>query len=540
MTQDLNQDMARHLTPDDSHSIAPQFDDGQQRAPLRVTDDTSDRSVELAASARGPNDAAALPPLDHAAIHTIMAGIMLAMFLSALEQTIVAPALPAIGKSLADLDDLSWVVTAYLLAATAATPLFGKLTDIHGRRTIMLVAVGIFIAGSLACALAPSMWTLIVGRGLQGVGGGGLIPIAQTIIADLLSPRERPMAQSYTSVVFISASILGPVAGGLLTDHLHWSFIFWINLPLGIVALVMTSRALRRLPRHDRPHRLDIPGVTFMVAAAVALLLALDWGGTHYRWLSWQIGALLVGSALLWTLFAVRLLTAREPFIPIAILYGRVTGAITCAGFFSIGTIMGITIFTPLYCQLVLGASASTSGLALIAFMGGATLGSLLTGRLLARLTHYMRVPIIGLVVAIVTLGFLAAEPAGLSLGIFTLLLGVLGIAIGPMYPTTTIVMQNAVKLHQLGTATGALNFFRLLGGAIIVAAFGAIVLGNTGNHAAMVTLEKLAADHADFAPGFRLVFIAAGIFLAIALACVLVVEERPLHGPVRLADLAE
>jgi len=270
------------------------------------------------------------------------------------------------------------------------------------------------------------------------------------------------------------------------------------------------------------------------------LLLALDWGGTHYRWLSWQIVALLAGSMVLWALFAARLLTAREPFIPLAILRGRVTGAITCAGFFSIGTIMGITIFTPLYCQLVLDASASISGLALIALMGGATLGSLLTGRLLSRLTHYMRVPIIGLVVAIATLGLLAAEAAGLSLGAFTLLLGVLGIAVGPMYPTSTIVMQNAVKLHQLGTATGALNFFRLLGGAIIVAVFGAIVLGSTGNHAEIVTLEKLAAGHADFAPAFRLVFIAAGIFLAIALACVLVVEERPLHGPVRLADLAE
>ena len=481
-----------------------------------------------------------MPPLDHAAIHTILAGIMLAMFLSALEQTIVAPALPAIGKSLADLDDLSWVVTAYLLAATAATPLFGKLTDIHGRRTIMLLAIGIFILGSLACALAPTIWVLVVGRGLQGIGGGGILPIAQTIIADLLSPRERPRVQSYTAVVFMSASILGPVLGGLLTDHLHWSFIFWINLPLGAVALVMTARALRRLPRHDRPHQLDIPGVTLMVAAAVALLLALDWGGTHYSWASWQIVGLIAASAGLWVLFAVRLLTAREPFIPLAILRGKVTSTITCAAFFAIGTIIGVTIFTPLYCQMVLGASPSVSGLALIAFMGGATLGSLVTGRLLVRLTHYMRVPIVGLVIAIGTLAFLAFDPAGLPLGAFAVALGVLGVAIGPMYPTSTIVMQNAVKLHQMGTATGTLNFFRLLGGAIIVAAFGAIVLGSVGEHAGIRTLETLSAGHADFAPAFRMVFIAAAIFLAIALACVIAVEERPLHGPVRLSDAAE
>jgi EmrB/QacA subfamily drug resistance transporter len=536
--RDMTGNMPREISPEDAHSIAPDVE-GDDSARARAEEGETRRSVESAAFARGLQDTAVLPPLDHAAIRTIIAGIMLAMFLSALEQTIVAPALPAIGKSLADLDNLSWVVTAYLLAATAATPLFGKLTDIHGRRTIMLLAIGIFIVGSLVCALAPTIWVLVVGRTLQGIGGGGLIPIAQTIIADLLTPRERPMAQSYTSVVFMSASILGPVLGGLLTDHLHWSFIFWINLPLGAVALVMTSRALRHLPRNDRPHQLDIPGVTLMVAASVALLLALDWGGSQYRWISWKIIALIAGSAVLWTLFAARLLTAREPFIPLAILRGRVTSALTCAAFFSIGTIMGVTIFTPLYCQMVLGASASVSGLALIAFMGGATLGSLLTGRLLVGLTHYMRVPIVGLIVAIVTLGFLAAEPAGLSLGVFTVLLGVLGAAIGPMYPASTILMQNAVKLHQLGTATGTLNFFRLLGGAVIVAVFGAIVLGSAGDHTGVVTLEKLAARHADFAHAFRFVFIAAAIFLAIALVCVLTVEERPLHGPVRLGDSA-
>jgi EmrB/QacA subfamily drug resistance transporter len=460
-----------------------------------------------------------------------------AMFISALEQTIVAPALPAIGRSFANVDDLSWVVTSYLLAATVATPLFGKLTDIHGRRAIMLLAIGIFTLGSIVCAIAPGIWILVVGRALQGLGGGGLIPIAQTIIADLLSPRERPMAQSYTSVVFLSASVLGPVLGGLLTDHLHWSFIFWINLPLGAIALVMTGRALRALPRHDRPHQLDIPGVTLMVAAAVALLLALAWGGTHYPWTSWQVAALIGGSAILWVLFALRLLTAREPFIPLAILRGRVTSAITCAAFFAIGTLVGVTIFAPLYCQMVLGVSASMSGLALIAFMAGTTVGALIMGRLIVRLRHYMRVPIIGLLVAIATFAVLAVEASAQSFLSFTVCLGVLGVAIGPMYPAGTIVMQNGVKPHQLGTATGVLNFFRLLGGAIVVAAFGAIVLGSTGG--GVMTLEKLQAAHADFAPAFRMVFAAGGLFLAIALAGVLAVEERPLHGPTRLPDPA-
>ena len=512
--------MSREISPEDAHSIAPEPEGDS--APARGV-----VGSEPAALTGTP------APPDAAAIHAVMAGIMLAMFLSALEQTIVAPALPAIGKSLGDFDDLSWIVTSYLLAATAATPLFGKLTDIHGRRTIMLVAIGIFIVGSLVCGLAPTIWVLVVGRALQGIGGGGLIPIAQTIIADLLTPRERPMAQSYTSIVFMSASILGPVLGGLLTDHLHWSFIFWINLPLGAVALVMTERALRHLPRHDRPHRLDIPGVALMVAASVALLLALDWGGVKYSWLSWPIVGLIAASAVLWALFGGRLLTANEPFIPLAILRGRVTSTITGAAFFSIGTIIAVSIYVPLYCQAVLGASASMSGLALIGFTFGATIGSLVTGRLIAQLTRYMRVAAVGLLIAIGIFAYLAAAASGLSLATFSLLLTVLGAAIGPMYPTSTIVMQNAVKPYQMGTATGTLNFFRLLGGAVIVAVFGALVFGGAGGAATPV-------ERADLAARYDMTFIAGAVFLAISLACVIAVEELPLHGPLRRTDAGE
>jgi EmrB/QacA subfamily drug resistance transporter len=531
--------MTRELKPHASHSIVPDASAGEP-APVSTASSAVEARPGRDGPARERTGAAAASTLDHGAIRGIIAGIMLAMFLSALEQTIVAPALPAIGKSLADLDDLSWIVTAYLLAATAATPLFGKLSDIHGRRVLILMAIGIFVVGSLVCAMAPNIWVLVAGRGLQGIGGGGLIPLAQTIIADLLTPRERPIAQSYTSVMFMAASILGPVLGGVLTDHWHWSLIFWINLPLGAVAMAMSARALRGLPRHDRPHQLDIPGVVLMICAAVALLLALDWGGTRYLWVSAPILGLLGASAVLWALFAGRLLTAREPFIPLAILRGRVTSTITVAAFFAIGTIIGITIYTPLYCQIVLGASASVSGFALIGFMGGATVGSLITGRLFARLRHYMRVPIAGLVLAIATLVFLAVDAAALSLGAFALLLALLGAAVGPMYPTGTVVMQNAVRPHQMGTATGTLNFFRLLGGAVVVAAFGAILLGSAGTHGGILTMQRLVVGHADFATAFRFVFLAAAIFLAVALACVFAVEERPLHGPARRAARAE
>jgi len=453
-------------------------------------------------------------PVDHAAVRAIVAGIMLAMFLSALEQTIVAPALPAIGRSLGGIDELSWVVTAYLLAVTATTPLFGKLSDIYGRRVVLVFA-----------------------RGLQGIGGGGLLPIAQTIIADLLSPQERPVVQGRTSIMFMSASILGPVLGGFFTDQLHWSLIFWLNLPLGAVALVMSERALRQLPRNERPHQLDVIGAILMVAAGLSLMLALAWGGTHYPWRSPLIVGLLAGSAILWGLFAARLLTAREPFIPLTILRGRVTSTITCAAFFGVGTIIGITIYTPLYCETVLGLSASSSGLALIAFMAGTVVGSLTAARLMVQLAHYMRVPLAGLLFAFMALGVLAVDPVNQSIARLVFLLFVLGCGVGPMYPMSTIVMQNAVKPHQLGTATGTLNFFRTLGGAIIVAVFGAIVLSSGVDGAGVITLERLAAAHGDLAPAFRSVFIAAVICLAIAFCSLLAVEERPLHGPLRRSE---
>src|SRR5580700_9963197 len=249
-------------------------------------------------------------PLEPAAVRSIIAGIMLAMFLSALEQTIIAPALPTIGVRLGDIENLSWVVGAYLLSATAVTPLFGKLSDIYGRRSILLIAVTVFIVGSIACALAPSLWALIAARALQGIGGGAILPISQAIIADLVSPRERPRYQTQSAVMFMIASVVGPLLGGFLTDHLHWSLIFWINVPLGALALVMTYRALTRLPRNERPHKLDWAGAALMVAAALALMLAMTWGGTRYPWASWPILALIAGSAALWGLFAWRIATA--------------------------------------------------------------------------------------------------------------------------------------------------------------------------------------------------------------------------------------
>src|SRR5215475_6397083 len=232
--------------------------------------------------------------LDHAAARRIVVGVLLTMLLAALDQVMVATALPTIAASLGDIDNMSWVVTANLLCATAVTPLYGKLSDVRGRRAMMLIAIGIYAAGSLACALAPSMLTLILGRALQGLGGGGLMPLVQTIIGDVASPRDRPRYQAYTSSTFIISTVGGPLLGGFIAEHLHWSWIFWLNLPLCAVAFLLTHNVLQRLPRHDRPHQLDLIGAVLMVGAAIALLLALTWGGRRYGWASPQILALFV------------------------------------------------------------------------------------------------------------------------------------------------------------------------------------------------------------------------------------------------------
>ena len=497
-------------------------------------DDARASGKGKAVSAAKTKTPAESPPLSHLEIRAIVVGIMLAMFLGALDQTIVATALPTIGLAFGEVENLSWVVTAYLLTATAVTPLYGKLSDIYGRRRVLLAGIVIFIAGSAACALAPNMSALIFFRGLQGLGGGGLMSLAQTIIADIVSPRERGRYQGYIGTVFATASIGGPVLGGVLAQHLHWSLIFWINLPLGLAALAMTHRTLVRLPRYERPHRLDVLGAILMMTAAIALMLALTWGGTRYPWISAPIGALLLGSALLWALFGWRLMSAREPFLPVAILKNPIVRAGTLAGACTMGTMVGLTIFVPLYFEVVAHLSASQSGLALIPLMSSVVLASTLTGRAMVHVERYKRMPLIGLSVSILSLGALAIWPSGLPLVLVLALLALSGFGIGTVFPVSTVAVQNAVARAQLGTVTGTLNFFRLLGSALVVALLGAIVLGGIGGGAG-VSLEVLAksAANVDLANVFRFVFLAAALVLGFALAFLIAMEERALRGPV-------
>ena len=309
---------------------------------------------------------------------------------------------------------LSWVVTAYLLTSTAVTPLYGKLSDMHGRRAMMLIGIGVFMAGSLACAVAPNMLTLILARAVQGMGAGGLLPLAQTIIGDVVLPKERGRYQAYLGSMWMMAAITGPLLGGVLSEYLHWSLIFWINIPLGFSAFLASREALKQLPRHERPHKLDILGSLLMVAAAIALLLALTSGGTRFFWSSAPILGLFTLSAALWVLFAIRLLWAPEPFLPLSILANQVVRTGTLAAACNVGTMIGLTIFVPLYFESVLGLSSSLSGLFLIPLMVVSNLGAIIAGRGLAMFRHYKRVPMLGLCISIAesSVACLASLPA--------------------------------------------------------------------------------------------------------------------------------
>jgi len=498
---------------------------------------SSSRADRAATPARVKPAAAKDTPADraptHAEIRAIVVGLMLAMFLAALNQTIVATALPTIGRDFDDFENLSWIVTAYLLTSTAVAPLYGKLSDIHGRRATMLAGIAIFVVGSAMCAAAPNMLTLVLGRGVQGLGGGGILPVAQSILADVIAPRARGRWQAYMGSVWVSAGALGPVLGGVLSEHLHWSLVFWVNLPLGLAAGLMTHLRLGGLPRHARPHRLDLVGAALMMAAAIPLLLALTWGGARHAWTSPMIVGLFALSALISFAFSLRLVRAPQPFLPLPVLANPVMRFGTAATSFAMGTSIGLTVFVPLYYELVHGLSATDSGLAMIPIVALTTPGSIMSGRAMMYLRRYKWVPLAGLACGIAALAVLAWHPA-MRLDAVMSLLTVVAVAIGTVYPVATVSIQNAVPRHQVGVAMGAMNFFRSLGSALVVAVMGAIVLAwlgalperGFGSHGALAGL-----DAADLAATFRWVFATAAACLAFSFAAMAAMEERPLRA---------
>ena len=468
--------------------------------------------------------------LSHVDIRTIVIGVGVAMFLGALDQTIIAAALPAIAGELGDFGAISWVASIYLLTATAVTPLYGKYSDIKGRRAALSLGVAVFVLGSVACALAPSMGWLIAARAIQGLGGGGLISLAQTIVGDIVAPKERGKYQIYFASVFLLASLLGPTLGGFFTQHLHWTLIFWINVPLGAFAFFISNKALKRLPRHDRPHELDILGAVLLVAATVTLMLALHDGGNAYAWTSSRILGLFGASLALWLLFLWRINRAPEPLIPIAMLANKVVSRATVAAACGMGAYIGLSIYLPVYFQAARGMSITASGLGLIPLMVGTVIGATIAGQLMGRIVHYKRIPAIGLCFATLGAIILALWADDLPISAFGAVLAVISIGLGTVLPTTTVAIQNAVELHQLGTATGTMNFFRQLGSAVTVAIFGALLNASGISEATLHAGAQLQAG------GFQSIFTATAIGFAVAFVFILWMKERPLRSSSRHA----
>jgi EmrB/QacA subfamily drug resistance transporter len=492
-------------------------------------------SREVAArpgAAAGDADA---PPvaLSQSEVRTILASLMLTMFLAALDQTIVATALPTIGRQFHDVTTLSWIITAYLLASTAVAPLFGTLSDIYGRRAMIVTALGLFVAGSVLCALAPNMPMLIVARGVQGLGGGGILPVVQTVISDVVTPRERGQYQAYFSGVWTAAGIAGPVLGGVFAEHLHWSMIFWINVPLGVVSLALLLPKMGKLPVFHRRRKVDWTGGLLLMASAVVFMLVLTWGGNRFAWLSPAIAAMLSASLVLAAVFVWHARTTSEPFLPLSLIGGPVVPYAIAAGAFALGAIIGITVHLPLYYQVVHHLSASESGLALIPIAAISTGGAALAGRTMMRAVHYKRVAIVGTAFAAVIAAILAMVT--MPLWPLLALLSLFAFGLGTTFPVSVVSLQNAVARPQVGTVTGAMNFFRALAASFAVAAFSAILLmvlgadvsiGNDGGG------QVNAISAADLTAAFRYVFAAAAAMLAGAALLLTLMEERPLAGP--------
>jgi EmrB/QacA subfamily drug resistance transporter len=407
-------------------------------------------------------------------IMLVFSGLMLGMLLAALDQTIVSTALPTIVGDLGGLNHLSWVVTSYILASTISTPLYGKLGDLYGRKKLFQAAIVIFLVGSALCGLAQNMVELIGFRGVQGLGAGGLIVGAQAIIGDIVPPRDRGRYMGMIGGVFALASIAGPLLGGFIVDNLSWRWVFYVNVPIGALALVVVAAVLHG--RTERvSHRIDIEGVVLLSIGVGALTLALTWGGTQYAWSSSTIAALFAVGAVFLGLFALQERRASEPVIPPQLFANRVFNVASASGFIVGVAMFGAIIYLPLYMQVVHGVSPTSSGLRLLPLMAGLLGASIVSGRAITKLGRYKMFPVAG--TAIMTIGLYLLSFLGVHTAYWELSIGmlVLGIGLGLVMQVLVLAVQNAVDPRDLGVATSAATFFRSIGGSFGVAIFGAI-----------------------------------------------------------------
>jgi EmrB/QacA subfamily drug resistance transporter len=487
--------------------------------------------------------------LSHRQILVVLGGLMAGMFLAALDMSIVGTALPRVVSDLGGLSEMSWVVTAYLLTSTASTPLWGKISDLYGRRLIFQAAIVTFLIGSLFSGFAQNMTQLISSRAIQGLGGGGLMALALAVIGDIIPPRERGRYQGYFAAVFGTSSVLGPVLGGFFTDGPGWRWIFFINVPIGLVALAVTSSALR-IPVVRREHKIDYLGAASVVTAVTSFLLFTAWSGPDLGWFSATSVALIVLGVFFTVFFVFVELRAAEPIIPMELFSERIF-SIACIFVFIIGVVLfGSLVFLPLYLQVVDGMGPTQSGLALLPLVVGIFSTSISSGQIMSRTGRYRPFPILGAATVTVAMLLLSRLNVGTPYWQAALVMWLLGAGLGFTMQVMVTVVQNSVSRKHMGTATSSVMFFRSMGGAFGAALFGAIMTSrlthylpaaatsSTGGNIAN-NVQKIQSLHGPehtvivtaFNSALSDVFMVAVPIVLVALAVSFFLPEKPLRA---------
>jgi EmrB/QacA subfamily drug resistance transporter len=444
-------------------------------------------------------------PVTEKEIRAVYFALMAVLGLGALDQSIVATALPRIVTDLGGMAHLSWVVTAYVLASTATMPLYGKMADQYGRRPMIFTALATFLAGSVLCGLAGSMTQLIVFRAIQGMGAGGFMPLAQIIISDLVAPQDRAKRQGSIAIVFAVTSVLGPVLGGLMTDLLSWHWIFFINLPVGAFASWAIARSLRK-PVITHAHRIDYLGSVLLTSSIVSLLLILALGGTEWPWDAPEIKVCAALTVVLGGWLFVHLRRAAEPVLPPDLFGNRVFNLASAVMALSFVGLMGSSVFFPLFFQLVMGSSPANSGMLTVPMMVGMILASSLIGRAVARANRYKEVQVAGLAVAVASFAALTwAMASGRGYLFIEPPIFFLGAGLGLVMPNMTIVVQSALPAARRGVGTAMLTFFRSLGGLLGVTGSGAILAHQL--HAHGIAAAAAAGSGTMLPPAMRAVY---------------------------------
>ncbi len=456
--------------------------------------------------------------------------LVLAMLPAVLDQTILATALPTVAADLGNVGDVSWLVTVYVVAATATTPLWGKLGDRYGHKLLLQVSLTLFVTASAACGAVQGLTELIVARGIQGIAAGGLMTLAMAAVGDIVSMRERGRYQGYIAAVFAVATVIGPLLGGVLVDGPGWRWVFYVNLPVGALAFFALAARLPAPKREPARHPIDVLGALLLVAATAALMLVCVWGGERYAWDSVEILGLGAAAIALAMALVARERRAADPMLPLQLLGTRSVAVASGALFLATASLFSVVVFVPLYLQAVAEVSPTEAGLLLAPMMLGTTVATIVAGRIMARTGRYKAFPIIGLGLMALALALLAALADGESVPAIGAALVVFGLGFGQVTQILVVAVQNSVDRRQLGVATGATGFFRALGGAVGAAVLGAVFAAQAGIGSSSGSVEQLGAGVRDaIADAVQTVWIVAVPLALLALLVTLFLPEVPL-----------